>query len=179
MMTARPPIVEDGSDPRAQIRAAVIADAPRVASLLLESFIEYRDLYTPEGFAATTPTAEEVLARMEEGPVWVALLGGSVVGTVAAVDRGEDLYVRGMAVLPRARGRRVGELLLREVENYAAARGYSRLILSTTPFLQRAIRLYEGFGFLRRGEGARDLFGTPLFTMAKDLRKAGERAGRS
>jgi GNAT superfamily N-acetyltransferase len=99
-------------------------------------------------------------------------LDDSVVGTVAAVDRGEELYVRGMAVLPRARGRRVGELLLREVEGHAAALGYSRLSLSTTPFLHRAIRLYERFGFVRSEEGARDLFGTPLFTMAKSLRRA-------
>jgi GNAT superfamily N-acetyltransferase len=168
-MAARPPIVEDGSGTRVRIRLAAGGDAPAVASLLLESFAEYRDSYTPEGFAATTPAREEVLARMEEGPVWVALLDGNVVGTVAAVDRGEGLYVRGMAVLPRARGLGIGELLLREVEDYARALGYSRLILSTTPFLRRAIRLYERFGFLRSEEGARDLFGTPLFTMAKSL----------
>jgi ribosomal protein S18 acetylase RimI-like enzyme len=171
-MAAQPPIVEDGSGPRVRVRAATREDATQVSSLLLESFNEYRDSYTPEGFAATTPTREEVLARMEEGPVWVALLDGSVVGTVAAVERGEELYVRGMAVLPRARGRRIGELLLREIEGHAAALGYSRLILSTTPFLHRAIRLYERFGFVRSEEGASDLFGTPLFTMAKTLRRA-------
>lgn len=177
MTAARPPISEDARGPRVQIRAATSADAPQVASLLLESFIEYKDLYTPEGFAATTPTVDGVLARMEEGPVWVALSGGSVAGTVAAVKRGEDFYVRGMAVLPAARGRRIGELLLREVEGYARAQAYRRLVLSTTPFLHRAICLYERFGFLRCEEGARDLFGTPLFTMAKDLRQTGERAG--
>ena len=109
---------------------------------------------------------------MDEGPVWVALLGGSLAGTVAAVDRGEDLYVRGMAVLPLARGRQIGELLLREIEEYARARGYRRLTLSTTPFLHRAIRLYERFGFRRSDEGARDLFGTPLFSMVKSLVRA-------
>ena len=172
MMAAQPQIVEGGSDPRVQIRMAASVEAREVASLLLESFIEYRDSYTPEGFAATTPTGEEVLKRMEEGPAWVALLDGFVVGTVAAVDRCEDLYVRGMAVLPAARGIGIGELLLREIEDYALARGYRRLILSTTPFLHRAIRLYERFGFLRRDGGVRDLFGTPLFTMAKNLRQA-------
>jgi GNAT superfamily N-acetyltransferase len=172
MMAEQPPTGEGGSGPRVHIRAATIADAPQVASLLLASFVEYRDLYTPDGFAATTPTSEEVLARMDEGPVWVALLGGSLAGTVAAVDRGEDLYVRGMAVLPPARGRQIGELLLREIEEYARARGYRRLTLSTTPFLHRAIRLYERFGFRRSDEGARDLFGTPLFSMVKSLVRA-------
>ena len=172
MMAAQPTIVETGSGTRVQIRMAAFGDAPQIASLLHESFIEYRDSYTPEGFAATTPTSEEMLTRMEEGPVWVTLIDGSIVGTVAAVDRGEDLYVRGMAVLPAVRGRQIGELLLREIEDYARERGYGRLILSTTPFLHRAIRLYERFGFLRREEGARDLKGTPLFTMVKNLGRA-------
>ncbi|HKC63492.1 MAG TPA: GNAT family N-acetyltransferase [Pyrinomonadaceae bacterium] len=152
-----------------QIHLAASVDAAQIASVLRESFIEYRDSYTHEGFAATTPTSEEVLSRMKEGPVWVALLDGSIIGTVAASRRGEDLYVRGMAVLPVARGQQIGELLLREIEGYARARGYRRLVLSTTPFLHRAIRLYERFGFMRSEEGAHDLFGTPLFTMVKNL----------
>ena len=172
IMAAQPSIVETGSGTRVQIRMAAFGDAPQIASLLHESFIEYRDSYTPEGFAATTPTSEEMLTRMEEGPMWVTLIDGSIVGTVAAVDRGEDLYVRGMAVLPAVRGRQIGELLLREIEDYARERGYSRLILSTTPFLHCAIRLYERFGFLRCEEGARDLKGTPLFTMVKNLGRA-------
>jgi GNAT superfamily N-acetyltransferase len=138
--------------------------------VLHEAFIEYRDSYTPEAFAATTPAGGEVLSRMKEGPVWVATLGGAAVGTVAAVARGEELYIRGMAVLPEGRGRGIGELLLREVEDYASTQGYGRLTLSTTPFLRRAIRLYERFGFRRVGAGPRDLMGTPLFTMVKSLK---------
>ena len=74
-----------------------------------------------------------------------------------------------MAVLPAARGHKVGELILNQIESYAAARGYKSLWLSTTPFLARAIRLYEHFGYRRSSEGPHDLFGTPLFTMVKVL----------
>jgi hypothetical protein len=38
-----------------------------------------------------------------------------------------------------------------------------------TPFLAGAIRLYERFGFKRTPGGPNDLFGTPLFSMAKAL----------
>ncbi len=151
---------------------AVAADASQIASVLLESFIEYEDLYTPDGFAATTPDNASILNRMKEGPVWVAMLGTSVVGTASAVARGEDFYIRGMAVLPACRGLRVGRLLLEHIEDYARVRGHSRLILSTTPFLHRAIRLYEGFGFSRSEEGPQELSGTPLFTMVKNLGRA-------
>jgi ribosomal protein S18 acetylase RimI-like enzyme len=41
------------------------------------------------------------------------------------------------------------------------------MLLSTAPFLDRAIRLYERFGFRRTNEGPHDLFGTPLFSMEK------------
>jgi putative acetyltransferase len=74
-----------------------------------------------------------------------------------------------MAILPAARGRRVGEFLLREIEQFAVERGFKRLYLNTTPFLIRAIRLYEHFGFRRCADDPPDLFGTPLVAMEKFL----------
>src|SRR6266480_8150676 len=88
------------------IRFATTNDAEAIASLLLESFVEYESLYTPEGFAATAITSEQIVARMSEGPVWVALPDEEIVGTVSVVAKSESLYLRGMAVLPLARGGR-------------------------------------------------------------------------
>ena len=152
-----------------QIRLALRSNAPSIATVLHESFLEYKPLYTDGGFAATTPTIEQILDRMAEGPVWVALHRDAIVGTVSVVPKGEELYIRGMAILPASRGRRIGELLLLHIENFASANGHKRLFLSTTPFLARAFRLYERFGFQRCDEGPHDLFGTPLFTMVKIL----------
>ena len=150
-----------------RIRLASAEDAPAIATVLRESFEEYRDLYTPEGFEATTPTAALVSSRMEEGPVWVATIDGEAVGTVSVVPKGESLYIRGMAIVPEARGQRIGESLLNHLEGYATGRGFKRMFLSTTPFLARAIQLYERGGFARNAEGPDNLFGTPLFTMEK------------
>jgi RimJ/RimL family protein N-acetyltransferase len=61
-------------------------------------------------------------------------------------------------------------LLLYEVGRFAEEKGARRLVLDTTPFLRRAIRLYEKFGFRWTGDGPRSLHGTPLFAMARDLR---------
>jgi GNAT superfamily N-acetyltransferase len=80
-----------------------------------------------------------------------------------------ELYIRGMAVQPSARGLHLGELLLTCIEHFAFGQGFERMFLSTTPFLNHAIRLYEGFGFKRTGEGPYDLHGPPLFTMQKLL----------
>ena len=152
-----------------QIRAAGPPDAVGIANVLFESFVEYRALYTREGFSATTLDKERVLARMGEGPIWVAFREATVVGTVAAVVKGERIYMRGMAVSPIARGLKIGARLLDQVEQWASDEGCQRVFLSTTPFLSAAIRLYERFGFRRTDEGPHDLFGTPLLTMEKDV----------
>jgi putative acetyltransferase len=78
-------------------------------------------------------------------------------------------YVRGMAVLPDARGQGLGAQLLGQVESLARRHGMARLFLSTTPFLAEAIRLYERHGFRRTSEGPQTLCDTPLFTMEKRL----------
>jgi len=159
------------------VRAAVKAEAEAIAALLRQAFLEFEPLYTPEGFAATTPTAEQIRARWAEGPVWVALDGVRIVGTVAAVPTGRGLHMRSMAVAPSARGRGVGRALLEQVEELARARGFERVFLSTTPFLHDAIRLYQGAGFVRLEEGPHQLGGTPLFSMEKGLRAAGGAKG--
>jgi GNAT superfamily N-acetyltransferase len=154
------------------IREAAPAEAGEVSSVLRESFLEYMSAYTDGGFSATTPGADKIESRMGEGPVWVALLDGAIVGTVAAVPRVDGLYMRSMAVLPGARGHGIGELLLERVERYGREQGCGRVYLSTTPFLDRAIRLYERWGFVRDDAGPHDLFGTLLFTMVKTLKQA-------
>ncbi|HYJ84542.1 MAG TPA: GNAT family N-acetyltransferase, partial [Pyrinomonadaceae bacterium] len=78
-------------------------------------------------FSHTLVTAE-VKNRIEEGPVWVVSDNHAIVGTVSVVAKGESLYVRGMAIVPAARGRRIGELLLKQVEDFAAERGFKRRI---------------------------------------------------
>ena len=150
-----------------EIRRAGPEDAPAIASVLHESFVEFRPLYTTGGFSATTLNAEQILTRMREGPIWVALREGAVLGTAAAVIKSGSVYIRGMAVLPSARGCGVGTRLLQQIEVWAGIEGHTRIFLSTTPFLTSAIRLYERFGFRRTDESIYDLFGTPLLTMEK------------
>jgi len=151
------------------IRRAVPDDAPAITEALRAAFAPFAALYTAEALAATVVEPDEVRARMAEGPVWVAQTEGVIVGTVSVLPRGADLYVRGMAVHPARQAAGVGRRLLAEVDAFAHARGFARLTLCTTPYLERAIRLYERVGFVRTGEGPDDLFGTPLFAMAKPL----------
>jgi ribosomal protein S18 acetylase RimI-like enzyme len=135
---------------------------------LRTAFVAFETLYTPPAFAATTPTPEQVTERFQEGPIWLAERQEQVLGTVSVVPRSGELYIRSLAVDPTARGQGIGTRLLRGVEEFAAPEGYRRLVLTTTPFLRPAIRLYEQAGFRFTGEQG-DLFGTSLLWMAKDL----------
>jgi N-acetylglutamate synthase-like GNAT family acetyltransferase len=152
-----------------QIRKASEADATSIASILRQAFAEFEPLYTKRGYAATVLGTDAILTRMKEGPVWISICKGRAVGTAAAVSKQTGLYLRGMAAIPGARGFGVGRMLLQEAETFANDCGTYRLFLSTTPFLIRAIQLYQQFGFQRTNEGPHDLFGTPLFTMEKIL----------
>ena len=158
------------SNPVIVVRRARRGDAPEIAYVLHEAFKEYGELYTTAAFSATVPTAARIVARMREGPVWVAERGSTIVGTISAAAQGSRLHIRGMAVLPNAQGLGVGLRLLNHAQRYAARNGYASLHLETTPFLTRAIRLYESSGFMRPDRHLHDYHGTPVLSMVKCLR---------
>ena len=143
-------------------------DAEEISATLRAAFAEFKTLYTPLAFSATTPSADQIAERFAEGPIWIAELADTIVGTVATVPKGSELYIRSMAVRPSARGSGIGARLLNTVEAFAAAHRYRRLLLNTAPFLLAAVQLYERHGFQYTGEQP-DLFGTQLHTMAKDV----------
>ena len=107
---------------------------------------------------------EAVADRALEHEVWVAAdaATGEVLGTVTTPRPGErmsavarnadELDFRFLGVSPTARGRGVGELLVRHVVELAASRGIRRVVLNTGPQMTAAQRLYERLGFERLEE---------------------------
>lgn len=152
---------------KAIIHTASLAHSEVIASILYQAFIEYKPLYTPEGFALTTPTARQIEDRWHQGTVWIAMIEDRIAGTVSAVPNGPSLHIRSMAVLPAYQGQGIARALLAYVEGYALQQGFETLDLETTPFLSTAIRLYGRFGFRKTSDS--DLAGTPLFTMEKQI----------
>lgn len=150
-----------------QIRRASLEDTSAIASVLRSAFLSFEHLYTTEAFNATISSSSQIQQRLSEGPIWVATNQSTVVGTVSVIDKHGTVYIRGMAVSPTARGLRIGRQLLNTVEEYAGEHGCGRLRLSTTPFLESAIRLYRQCGFVPSSHGPDTLFGTPLISMEK------------
>jgi ribosomal protein S18 acetylase RimI-like enzyme len=159
---------ERGRD-EVSIYIATPADAAIISKVLFEAFVQFKVFYTEKAFAATTVSPREVIQRMGEGPVWTAIKNNRIAGTASVLKKQEGLYIRGMAVLPHARGLKIGRRLLEYIQQYAAENKINRLFLFTTPYLHAAIHLYKSFGFRQIGEVNESFYGTPGFEMEKLL----------
>ena len=152
------------------VRLAVEADAEDISKILLEAFGVYRRFYTEEAFEQVTPKSDEIVRRFAEGPIWTAEIGGETVGTVSVTTEPEGLYVRSMAVSPKAQGKGVGHKLLEAVDEYAARSDEERIFLYTTYFVPGAKEMYENHGYeWVRDTTADEWYGTPGLEMDKKI----------
>lgn len=155
-----------------EIRIAKPEEAGAIVEVLREAFGLFEKEYTPESFAIVTPDADEIVARFNKGPQWIAVKDSEIVGTVSAVPEPEWLYIQSLAVRPSAQGLGVAHKLLDAVEQYAVDNGFDRLFLYTTYFSTGAIELYEKHGFVRgRDTTAEEWYGTPGLEMDKKLER--------
>ena len=136
--------------PRCRIRPAVEADASLVLALIRE-LAEYERLADEvtateadirEALFGPAPSAEAVIAEVEELPVGFALFFHNF--STFGGKRGlylEDLYVR-----PDHRGRGIGRRLLRHLARTARERGCRRFEWSVLDWNAPAIRAYRRVG---------------------------------
>jgi ribosomal protein S18 acetylase RimI-like enzyme len=150
------------------IRLADFSDATDIADLLKDSFSEYKNLYTKRAFTETVLGVYKIKERIYNKRTWIILIDGAITGTISLIPAQDTLYIKSVAVAPMARGRGLGKLMLDHAEHEAKRMRLRYLELTTTHFLSAALRLYENFGFEQRGQ--KDLYGTPLIRMIKDLR---------
>lgn len=97
----------------------------------------------------------EVLSKPQKhiitpgGHIFFALEGNTVVGTVALLKRGEHSFeLTKMAVLPAARGKRIGQLLMQYCIDFAKEHDFKKLFLYSHRKLANAIHIYKKYGFV-------------------------------
>ncbi|MFT3884844.1 MAG: GNAT family N-acetyltransferase [Flavobacteriales bacterium] len=134
------------------IRRAEARDVPRMLELVRELALFEK---APE---AVTVTEEEMRdAGFGEKPVWVGwvaeglttmdhILGIALCYTRYSTWRGRVLYLEDIVVTEAARGRGIGDRLLRTCIAYAAENGYVRMRWQVLDWNEGAIRFYERFG---------------------------------
>jgi DNA-binding MarR family transcriptional regulator/GNAT superfamily N-acetyltransferase len=97
--------------------------------------------------------------------LWIAELDGERVGCVFVVRNEDDrntAQLRCLLVDPKARGKGVGRLLVRECISFAREAGYTKMVLWTNDVLVSARRIYEAEGFERVAENRHHSFGKDL-----------------
>jgi ribosomal protein S18 acetylase RimI-like enzyme len=141
------------------IRPATEADLPAVGAVTVEA-------YRVDGFVDAHDDYARVLAdaesRHRDAEVLVAADDtGVVLGSVTVVLPGTpyaeisqpgELEFRMLAVSSAARGRGVGEALVRAVIDRARSAGIGTVVLSSSEKMLAAHRLYERLGFTRLPE---------------------------
>lgn len=121
-------------------------DAPH--QMLIAELDAYLDtLYPPEDNFGLS--VEELLASNVR--FLVVEVAGEAVGCGAVVLTDEYAEIKRMYVRPGFRGKRLAERLLDALAEQARAAGCHRLMLEAGPVQPEALRLYERYGFSRRG----------------------------
>lgn len=142
------------------IRPARETDLPAVGAI---TFGAYRvDGFVGEHDDYATTLADSA-SRFRDAELLVAVDGSSdeVLGSVTVVHPGTpfaeisqpgELEFRMLSVAAKARGRGVGETLVRAVIDKARAAGAGQVVLSSSEKMAAAHRLYERLGFTRLPE---------------------------
>jgi GNAT superfamily N-acetyltransferase len=157
------------------IRRAAPDDHAAVGALTEDAYEEF--LEGPEDYYRAA--LRDAARRDREAELWVAVDDGGLVGTATYCPLGSpwrelgtevEAEFRMLAVAPEARGRGVGEALVRHCETRAKADEATRMVLSTLDQMKSAHRIYERLGYRRAPE--RDWFPQPdiaLWCFVKEL----------
>jgi ribosomal protein S18 acetylase RimI-like enzyme len=139
------------------VRPAVSAEFPAIARLTVAAYQADGQLDGEHGYAETLA---DVAGRAQAGELLVAVDPGTdeVLGSVlfvlpggryAELSTAGEAEFRMLAVDPAARGRGVGEALVRACVARTAELGLRAVVISTRDFALTAQRLYARLGFVR------------------------------
>jgi ribosomal protein S18 acetylase RimI-like enzyme len=168
----------DDSDENVLVRVAVPAEYERIGELTYAAYAADDLIDDDHGYARQL---RDAAGRSGDTDLLVAVDAetGALLGTVtfclpgtthAEVSRPGEAEFRMLAVAPEARGRGVGERLVRDCLDRARRYRCERVVISTRWNMRPAHRLYQRLGFLR--EPSRDWWPVPdieLICYIKDL----------
>ena len=109
-------------------------------------WLEAHDLLEAADLVYLQHPEQQILAS--GGQIFLALDGGNVVGTCAAICDSSNIFeLAKLAVAPTAQRCGLGRRLSLSVIEFARAAGASEVVLTSNTALVDAIRLYDALGF--------------------------------
>jgi ribosomal protein S18 acetylase RimI-like enzyme len=141
------------------VRRARESELDEAGRLVAQAYREGNPTATPDPYLEVVADAR---ARAQDGEVLVAVDDdGTLLGSVtfalppsplAELGRDDEGELRMLGVASAARGRGVGEALVRACLERSRAAGRAGVVLCTQPWMRAAHRLYERAGFVRDPE---------------------------
>jgi predicted N-acetyltransferase YhbS len=152
------------------LRIATAADAPAIATVIAESFAQYRGKLVPES-GAFRETAEGIAGELARGAgAIVAERNGEMLGCVLVDEMEGDLYFGRLSVRPSARGQGLARRLIEAVEGEARRRGLAGVRLGVRIVLTGNQRLFASLGYRETSREAHPGFDRPTsINMRKPL----------
>lgn len=129
---------------RCAFRLARPADAASLAGLMAAA-------YAPHiaRLGDSLPVGGNYAEEIASTPVWIAELGGRMVGALVLQPHPDHMRLANVAVPPDQQGRGIGRALLQKAEAEARAGGYLEMRLFTHAGMADNIALYERYSWVR------------------------------
>lgn len=109
-------------------------------------WLEAYELFEPADLKYLDNPQSNILEQ--GGRILMAITDNSVIGTCAIIiETSDTAELAKLAVSPDAQGKGVGRMLARESIKEASKMGFKKIFLVSNKKLNRAIQLYESFGF--------------------------------
>ena len=137
-------MVKPLSSPALGFRKAIPAECDGVVRILLTSFTPY---FRRLGREITAANYDTVGASIEQGDIYVAVDGETIVGVAVTEGRDDGLYLARLGVAPARQGTGVGSWVLARLAEIARSAGARQMSLNTAEMAEANIRLYQRHGF--------------------------------
>lgn len=125
------------------IRPAHQSDADGIAALVAEAYTPYIARIGKK----PAPMLDDYRQVVIDTPTFVLTEGTDIVGVLVMEQEGDELLLINIAVLPRARGKGFGKLLMAFCEEYARQAGCEAIRLYTHELMTENIGIYKKLGY--------------------------------
>ncbi len=145
-------------------------------SISLKSYFKVLNVEWLESYFSVTEADLKILSSPEViiekgGSVLFVSMNDRIVGTCALIKENDHTFeLIKMGVTPTARGKHVGDFLLKAAIEEARLKGGKLIWLETAALLEAAVGLYKKYGFVQvGGEEVHPMFGRITFRMERKI----------
>lgn len=118
-------------------------------NMLVENDNAFREYLTIQNYEREIDHLEEKYG-MPMGRLYLVFCDGEAAGCIGLKQIDEkNCEMKRLYVRPQFREHKIGNLLVEKIIGDAREIGYSHMLLYTLPFLEKAIHMYEKFGFYK------------------------------